>query len=203
MPARPVLDAEMILAATEDMLRKHGPGKAGVVDVARSLGVSHAAVYRHFPSKDALRAAVIRRWLVRGQDELVRIAGSSQGPASERLRSWFQALLAAKQGKVAADPELQATLRLVAAESNEVGDNYVAELLDQIRSIVQSGIDAGEFAPADARVTAVVLFDATYAFHHFVLAEEWTREGTSARLDAVLTLLIEGLRRPAGSPARP
>jgi len=201
MPARPVLDADMILAATEDMLRKHGPGKAGVVDVARTLGVSHAAVYRHFPSKDALRSAVIRRWLARDQDELVRIAAGSEKP-EQRLISWFRTLLATKQRKAAADPELQATLRLLAAEDDQVGAEYVAGLLGQIRSIVQDGIEAGQFEPADEAATAATLFDATLPFHHFALAGEWMREDTLARLDAVLTLLIEGLRPRPGTPAR-
>jgi AcrR family transcriptional regulator len=41
------LDAETILTATEDVLRRHGPEKATVLDVARALGVSHASIYRH------------------------------------------------------------------------------------------------------------------------------------------------------------
>jgi AcrR family transcriptional regulator len=63
------LDAETIMLVTEDVLRRYGPTKATVVDVARMLGVSHAAVYRHFPSEAALREAVTRRWLGRGCDE--------------------------------------------------------------------------------------------------------------------------------------
>jgi AcrR family transcriptional regulator len=35
------------------------------VDVAQALGVSHGVVYRHFPSKAALRDAVTERWLTR------------------------------------------------------------------------------------------------------------------------------------------
>ena len=52
------LTAEQVLVAAEDVLRRYGPAKATVVDVARELGVSHGSVYRHFPSKTALRDAV-------------------------------------------------------------------------------------------------------------------------------------------------
>ena len=52
------LTPERILQAAEEVLRRHGPAKANVVDVARALGVSHGTVYRHFPSKQALREAV-------------------------------------------------------------------------------------------------------------------------------------------------
>jgi AcrR family transcriptional regulator len=57
------LTAERILEASEDVLRRYGPAKANVIDVARELGVSHGSVYRHFPSKAALRDAVAERWL--------------------------------------------------------------------------------------------------------------------------------------------
>ena len=44
-----------VLDASEDVLRRYGPGQATVVDVARELGISHGSVYGHFPSRPALR----------------------------------------------------------------------------------------------------------------------------------------------------
>ena len=58
-----MLTREEILDAAEEVLRRYGPAKANVVDVARALNVSHGSVYRHFPSKAALREAVAERWL--------------------------------------------------------------------------------------------------------------------------------------------
>ncbi|WP_436841019.1 TetR/AcrR family transcriptional regulator [Streptomyces bobili] len=50
-PTPETLTAERILEATEEVLRRHGPANATVVDVARALGVSHGSVYRHFRTK--------------------------------------------------------------------------------------------------------------------------------------------------------
>ena len=69
------LTPEQILEAAEDVLRRFGPSKATVVDVARALGVSHGSVYRHFPSKAALREAVLERWLHRISDPLEALVG--------------------------------------------------------------------------------------------------------------------------------
>jgi AcrR family transcriptional regulator len=55
------LTPDRILEAAEGVLRRYGPAKANVVDVARALHVSHGSVYRHFPSKTALRDAVTER----------------------------------------------------------------------------------------------------------------------------------------------
>ena len=74
------LTAERILDTAEEVLRRYGPAKATVIDVARALGVSHGSVYRHFPSKAALRDAVVERWLGRVSTPLGAIAmGAPEG----------------------------------------------------------------------------------------------------------------------------
>src|SRR5271154_1863981 len=106
--SEPALTTQRILTAAEDVLRRFGPDKATVVDVARALGVSHGSVYRHFESKAALRDAVMQRWLARVSAPLAAIA-AGKGSATRRLRRWFDALIALKHGKVRDDPELFAT----------------------------------------------------------------------------------------------
>ncbi|MCC2101684.1 MAG: helix-turn-helix transcriptional regulator, partial [Hyphomicrobiales bacterium] len=46
-------DARIMEAATT-FLRRYGPRRATVVAIAESAGMSHANVYRYFPSKAAL-----------------------------------------------------------------------------------------------------------------------------------------------------
>jgi AcrR family transcriptional regulator len=79
-----VLTKDSILEATEVVLRHFGPSKANVVDVARALKVSHGAVYRHFPSKSALRDAVVRKWLAEMMPPLDAIV-EEKGAASDRF----------------------------------------------------------------------------------------------------------------------
>jgi AcrR family transcriptional regulator len=90
------LTAERILKAAQEVLRGYGPDKANVVDVAHELDVSHASVYRHFPSKAALRDAVAERWLAEVSAPLARVA-AAQDPAPDRLRTWLHQLVLSKQ----------------------------------------------------------------------------------------------------------
>jgi AcrR family transcriptional regulator len=90
-----VLTREKILEAAEDVLRRFGPSKTTVVDVARALGVSHGSVYRHFPSKAALRDAVAESWLHRISDPLEEWCAASRRRSGS---AWFDALIAAKGG---------------------------------------------------------------------------------------------------------
>ncbi|MGY0499283.1 TetR family transcriptional regulator [Nocardia sp. FBN12] len=194
MPRTAVLNAETLLAATEDMLRRHGPAKATVVDVARSLGVSHAAVYRHFPSKAALREAVTRRWIDRSYDRLAAIADNRLLPPPERLRAWLVELFATKRAKALDDPALTATYAVLAAEHNSVVAEHVAALVYQVRAIVTAGVATGDFSVSDPGAAAQAVFDGTLAFHHPIHAASWQTAGIDNAFDNVCTLLIDGLR---------
>ncbi|MEV0629535.1 TetR family transcriptional regulator [Nonomuraea wenchangensis] len=185
-----------ILAATEEILRRHGPDKATVVDVARALGVSHAAVYKHFASKQVLREAVTRRWLDRNRDTLAVIAADRAVPPVRRLRTWLHAVLAVKQAKIREDPELFAAYGILAAAHSTVATDHVADLSGQLAAIIADGAADGSFRTDDAEATARVVFHATAKFHHLAHAAEWQNPGIGAELDEVCSLLLEGLQAP-------
>lgn len=192
-PTTETLTAERILAATEEVLRRHGPAKATVVDVARALGVSHGSVYRHFRTKAALREAVTKRWLDRTSDALAGVAAADRDP-EERLRDWFRTLFAAKRHKAGDDPELFATYSVLAEENGEAVGEHVDELTGQLTGIVEAGVATGAFTTGDPAATARALFHATGRFHDPCYAREWTRPGVEDEFDAVLDLLLRGLR---------
>ena len=187
-----VLTPRRILEATEEVLRRHGPAKANVVDVARALGVSHGAVYRHFASKAALRDAVAERWLARVLVPLAAIV-DEDAPAARRLRRWFDALIAAKRGHLRHDAELFANFVALAGESREVVLAHVDAMAAQLARIVADGVARGEFEVADAAATGRALLDATARFHNPAHAAEWSDPNADARFDALFALLLAGL----------
>ncbi|MDT8911410.1 TetR family transcriptional regulator [Amycolatopsis sp. PS_44_ISF1] len=193
MPREP-LDPDTIVSATEEVLRRHGPEKATVLDVARSLGVSHGSVYRHFPSKAALREAVIRGWLERSRQDFTALLPDSGLPAAERLHSLLTTMFAAKWAKAQEDPELFETFRVLATEHSAVSSAHVTALLTEIRAIVADGITRGEFTGGDAEVRARAVFDATVQFHSPIHAAEWRAPEIKAESEAVIALILDGLR---------
>ncbi|MFF4499724.1 TetR family transcriptional regulator [Streptomyces sp. NPDC001401] len=193
-PTTETLTAERILAATEEVLRRYGPAKATVVDVARALGVSHGSVYRHFRTKAALRAAVTKQWLDRTTELLAGIAADTGRDPEVRVREWLAALFAAKRRKAGIDPELFATYSVLAVEAGEVVGAHITELTDQLTAIVRDGVEAGTFAVADPATAARALFQATGRFHDPGYAKEWEQPGVEAEFEAVVDLLVRGLR---------
>jgi AcrR family transcriptional regulator len=189
-----VLTADRILEAAEDVLRRYGPAKATVVDVARALDVSHGSVYRHFPSKAALRDAVAHHWLARSMPPLAAIAAES-GPATDRLRRWIAQLIAIKRRKVLDDPELFATYHALALEARDVVRAHVDALTAQLTAIIADGVARGEFATDDPAAAAQAIFDATSRFHNPAHATEWSDPNIDTAFGRVFTLLIGGLTR--------
>jgi AcrR family transcriptional regulator len=186
------LTPERILEAAQDVLRRYGPAKATVVDVARELGVSHGSVYRHFPSKAALRDAVAERWLHDISEPLAAVAGE-EGPAPERLRHWLDLLIASKRGRALDDPELFATYARLAGESREVISAHVDALVGQLARIIAAGAERGELAAGDPEAAARAVFDATGRFHNPVHAAEWADPGIDAAFEDVWALILRGL----------
>ena len=187
-----VLTPERILEVTEDVLRRYGLAKATVVDVARALDVSHGSVYRHFPSKASLREAVAKRWLDRVSVPLAQIAEAS-GPAPARLERWLRALFAAKHSRLSEDPEMFATYLTLAQEACKVVKGHKEGLIDQVASILSDGVKQGAFEVADVKTSARAVFDASIRFHHPAHSDEWKDPELSARIDALLALVLRGL----------
>jgi AcrR family transcriptional regulator len=173
------LTREEILQAAEDVLRRHGPAKTNVVDVARALNVSHGSVYRHFPSKAALREAVAERFLETVCAPLAEIDDPKQ---------WFDTLIAGKRARAQEDPELFANYVALALESGDAVRTHVEALIAQLTGIV-----------GDER-TARALFDATARWHDPRHAQEWTEPGADDAFEAVWALLDQAMARPASRP---
>ena len=181
-----------ILAAAEDVLRRFGPAKATVVDVARALGVSHGSVYRHFPSKAALRDAVTERWLARISAPLAAVADEA-GPAPERLGRWLDLLVAFKRRMAWEDPELFATYLQLAADVREVVRAHVDDLTGQLARIIADGVTRGELAATDPATAGRAVFDATARFHNPTHAPEWSDPDIDAAYEGVRSLVLRGL----------
>lgn len=188
-----VLTTGRILDTAEEVLRRYGPAKTTVVDVARALGVSHGSVYRHFPSKAALREAVAKRWLDHVTAPLVAVVNGS-APATERLKRWIQTLHNIKRHKVLDDPEMFATYNELATEAREVVTEHVKHLTAQVERIISDGVAAGEFETTDPAASAQAFMYAMGRFHHPVHSAEWNQPDTEAAFENVWNLILNGLK---------
>jgi len=191
-PAGAPLTLDRILSTAEEVIRRFGPAKATVVDVARALGVSHAAVYRHVATKAELRDRVVRRWVEATMPPLRTIAGMPD-PAPGRLRQFFDALIAVKRQRAAEDPELFAAYRTLAADAQSVVAAHLDELVGLAAKVIRSGVEEGTFRAADPVAAGRAVLFATSRFTHPAHAAEWADPAIDAAYDDVWQMLMDGL----------
>lgn len=190
------LTRERILATAAQVIRRFGPAKATVSDVARALGVSHAAIYRHVANKAELRDLVVEQWMTAIMQPLHVIAASS-GPASARLRELFDTLIGLKRCRATEDPELFTAYRTLAADAQAVVAAHLDELIGLVATIIASGVEQGAFRPVDPTAAGRAMLFATSRFHHPAHAHEWA-ESIDPAYEDVWQLLMDGLCKRAG-----
>ena len=192
MPPDAPLTLDRILVTAEDVIRRFGPAKATVVDVARALGVSHTAVYKHVGSKAELRDMVLGRWLEATMPTLRAIV-AERGPAPKRLRKLIDALIAVKRRRAMDDSELFTAYRTLAADAKSVIAAHVEEMINLIAKIIASGVEEGTFRNVDPLAMGRAVLVATSKFHHPAHAAEWGDPAIDAAYEDVWQLLMDGL----------
>ena len=152
-----------LLAIAEDHVRRFGVERLTVVAVARDAGMTHANVYRYFPSKTALADAVSAQWL-RPLDALLTDAAAAPDPADDKLERMLMALAAALRDRVEAEPNLFRLFTEAFTENRDVTRRHRSRVRLVVERVVEEGIGSGTF-PVKSRERALALvFDATYRF---------------------------------------
>jgi AcrR family transcriptional regulator len=192
MPPDAPLTRDRILAAAEDVIRRFGPSKATVVDVARALGVSHTAVYRHVATKAELRDLVVGQWVEATMPPLRAIV-AQPGPAPQRLRQLVDALIAVKRRRSSEDPELFAAYMTLAVDARSVVAAHIAEMVGLASQVIGSGVKEGTFRTIDPVAAGRAVLIATSKFHHPAHAAEWADPAIDTAFNDVWQLLMNGL----------
>ena len=125
--------------------------------------MSHANVYRYFPSKQALFEAVTSQWLKPLEREL-RLVVEGQDPAYDKLERALTALLRAYREKCDADPILFRLLCESIEKGHVVARRHRNKVQTEIQAIVEEGIAAGSFRMNDRRRAMSLVFDLAHRF---------------------------------------
>jgi AcrR family transcriptional regulator len=184
------LDKEIILNATEEIIRRFGPDKANISDVAKSLKVSHAAIYRYFNGKTALWNAVTERWLTQIHAPLNDIL-KEDIPADIKLCNWIEVMAEGKRLSSIHDPEMFANYIKLAQESMEVIEKLREEGINEIEKIIIQGITEGIFFVESSHQSAKAVYLATSVFIHPNTFQDPDRK---QNIKSIANLLLSGLK---------
>ncbi len=161
-PGRPRgADGAKLLAAARHVFLQHGYGDATMAEVAARAHVSKNSLYRDYPSKGALFAAVVADWVSHGRDAMRPHVDALAG--SEDVVVGLREFAAVLQRAVLSD-EVLGMRRIVVAEAERfpnVARDYVADSWDRNIEILSQAFDQlmerGVMMRADATAAARLL----------------------------------------------
>lgn len=186
------LDKEIILNTTEDVIRRFGPDKANITDVAKVLKVSHAAIYRYYDGKTDLWKAVTERWLTQLHAPLLDIL-KEECNADIKMRHYLEVMTEGKRLSSINDPEMFANYNKLMNDSRDVLFKHLDELIDQLEEIIRQGVAEGIFFTEDSHQSAKTVFLATKLFN---LPNSFDAPDRKQNIRSIVTLLIGGLKNP-------
>ncbi len=144
-------------------LRRYGASRTTIVGIAEAAGMSHANVYRYFPSKQALFEGVTTDWLKPIEAEL-RVIVEGQDPAYDKLERALSALQRAYREKRDSDPVLFRLLCEAIEKDQVVARRHRNRVQSEIQAIVEEGIGSGAFRMHDRRRAMALVFDLAHRF---------------------------------------
>lgn len=154
-----------ILDLAAEHVRRHGLERTTVVSIAREAGMSHANVYRYFPSKEALVDAVSAHWLRSVERGLHDIADAPD-PADDKLERLLVAVHRAYRKKLDTDPNVFRLFTSAVAEGRGVARKHRTRLQGEIAHILEEGMGGGTFQVTDPRRALAYVFDSAHRFIH-------------------------------------
>jgi AcrR family transcriptional regulator len=152
-----------LLAIAADHLKRFGPRQITVVDIADAAGMTHANVYRYFPSKAALIDAVAGQWLKRLEAIIADIADAPD-PADDKLERLIQAWAQTHRDLLVEDRHLFDVYCAATETSGALVRKHRARMRQLIERVVDEGIATGKFDPRDRERALGFVSDAAYRF---------------------------------------
>ena len=182
---------DRILDTAAEQVRRFGEAKTNVVDIAKAMGLSHSAIYRHFRSKADIFDALAARTMEEEADLAARFA-KADGSAAERLRGLVVALHRSKRAKLGNDPEIHGLYRRIIAERPDLVADYARRMTELVRQVLEDGVARGEFRIPDPAAAAGVVRDSVTVFVHPAHVEQAVVAGLDMepRLQAVIDTLV-------------
>ncbi len=155
-----------VLDAAIKVFARLGFHKASMDNIAEEAEMSKGLLYWYFKSKDAIIAAILKRFFILEQNHLA-ILKTEEVSATERLLRYNEILMGKTHYLRVLMPIAMEFYALAARQENVKAfmKDYFKEYRDILADLVSQGIAQGEFKavdPQEAATTMVALYEGTF-----------------------------------------
>ncbi|MBE7243884.1 MAG: TetR/AcrR family transcriptional regulator [Actinomycetospora chiangmaiensis] len=181
-----------ILATADAYFREIGYQKTTVADIARTLKMSPANVYRFFDSKKAINEAVLERLIGEVEALILTIADRPDLDAAARLVTAIETLHRDCTRRCETFPRLHEMIEAAMAESWDVCRHHVARITAGLERIIRDGVACGAFEAADPAEAAACVHTAIARYTHPLLVGKTNLQPVPS-LEAMTAFLLRSL----------
>ena len=182
---------ERILAEAERLFREIGYQKTTVADIAKSLRMSPANVYRFFDSKKAIHEGVARGLMGEVEDAAQAIT-VKRGSAVSKLRELMTTIHRMNSERYVGDAKLHEMVEIAMKEDWDSCVAHMHRVTETIGAVIAEGAASGEFAVQDVPLAAMCVCTAMIRFFHpQMIAQSVNKPGPS--IDEMTDFVLAGL----------
>ncbi len=193
-PAETPADIRILDIAAEH-IRRHGIERTTVLSIAAEAGMSHANIYRYYPSKTALIEEISAQWL-KPLEAGLHVIGDAPDPAFDKLERLIFALHRAYRDKIETDPAIFALFAAASAQGAAIARRHYGRRDAEMRRILDEGASGHGFDPIDPKRALALIIDAAYRFidpHAMKLDMEVPRLNLEQRMGRVTKSIFRAL----------
>ncbi|MGB8276793.1 MAG: TetR/AcrR family transcriptional regulator [Methylovirgula sp.] len=180
LPAPPETPTDArILEFAAEHIRRFGVERTSVTRIAEAAGMSHANVYRYYPSKTALFDEITAGWL-KSLEAGLRIIADAQDPAFDKLERMVFAIHRTYRQKLEIDPKIFRLFVDAADKAAPVARRHRGRIEIELHRILDEGTGSGLIELKDAKACLLLVLD---ALHRFIDPAAVARDIDQARLE--------------------
>ena len=177
---------ETILAAAADLFHRNGFSETSMQAIGEAVGLSRPALYHHFESKQDIVSALVEEVTLRTAREAARIAQSSSDKDPMIV---YCDLVRAHALWILNHPQHFSVLQYEEKQLPEplyrLQHTAKRQLLDQLRVVLERGVELGSFKNIDPMITALCVFGMCNS------TAEWFKAGGRLSAADVASTLVE------------
>jgi AcrR family transcriptional regulator len=185
---------EKILIVAERLFREIGYQKTTVADIAKSLHMSPANVYRFFDSKSSINAGVARRLMGQVEQASQAIAARKRKGAATRLRELLSNIHRMNSDRYVGDSKMHDMVACAMEENWDVCAAHMEYIAGVIGTVIADGVAEGEFRAPDVPLAALCTSTAMSRFFHPQLIAQCAGK-PGPTIDQMIDFIIASLRR--------
>lgn len=152
-----------ILRIAADHFGRRGYAGVSLGEIAREVGITKAALYHHFASKQDLYTAAMTQLMSRIETSIREVAGSD-APIDEKIRLLAELAILRVPGQASLEAILRDTQEHLAPAQRSRMATAHDRMLEAFEVLTREGIRTGDFRPFEPRLLAYCFQQLLHAF---------------------------------------